>query len=68
MLDSAVHMFGVAMTNALNSVEGRNPADTEKKRTRELHHWLGTQQTFKDPGKAKKKKTDDEEMSFEVKG
>lgn len=55
MLDNAVFVFGATLTNELESLEGKNAKEIERKRERTLRKWLGassgTARRFRDPAK-----------------
>lgn len=48
-VDNAVHSFGTALAHDLQSVEGKNHKEIEKKQKAILSRWLGMPQQFRDP-------------------
>ena len=57
MFDNAVFAFGKALSNELSAVEGKNSKDIERKSSRLLDKWLGSDgpKRYRDPANKKVK-------------
>lgn len=54
MFDNAVFTFGIALSNAISSVEGKNSKEIEKKTQRVVDKWLrdpNAPKRYRDPAK-----------------